>query len=93
MDSPVDGSAIPYDQGLKSLGRNWANDLMRPPNVLDVAAFMKMRPARLVNIIGGLDMESTPPAIPTSVRPVAMASCTEAIAEVPLMQLSVTVND
>ena len=41
----------------------------------------------------GFDIDSTPPAMPTWDRPALMASCTDSMAVMLVMQLSVTVTD
>ena len=44
------------------------------------------------NITVGLDMDSTPPAIPSSARPARIESESALTAEIPVMQLSTRVS-
>ena len=93
MESPVEGSSTPGAVGLKSRGRSFRKWPSLAPRVLAEAASRKMRLALLLNSIAGFDIDSTPPAIPTSARPATIESWIAAMAEAPVMQLSVNVSD
>ena len=90
MLNPVDGSTIAGESGRKSRGRNRATCRKRSPMLREPARSTKVPLARRVNRIGGFDMESTPPAMPTSQSPRAIALATVSIAVRPVMQLSDT---
>ncbi len=91
IDSPVEGSFTPGARGLKSDGRNFDSALSLLPVVRAKLRSEKARAARRENITAGFDIESTPPAIPTPVRPARIESATLEMAVMPVMQLSTMV--
>ncbi len=87
IDRPVEGSTTPGASGRKWPGRNRARVPSRAPKLLAVDRSTKMRLARRPNSTGGLDIDSTPPAMPLSARPPTIASRTAVMADSPVMQL------
>ena len=74
MVRPVDGSAIAGARGLKCHGRSLASSLSLALNDLAFAASTKMRVALSLKRRAGCDIDSAPPAMPTSARPATMES-------------------